>query len=354
MPALPIRDLDHVFEHTGPGVWKALAGKRLLITGGTGFVGTWLLESLLWAIEQLDLAASVVVLTRDPGRFRKRSPHLAEHPAVELLAGSVQDFVFPAGEFPFVIHAATERHFEPGWAHPASTFDLDVAATRRVLEFARSHGTRRLLFTSSGAVYGPQPSEMTHIPEDYPGAPPTTGPGTAYGQAKRVSEFLCAMYARQFGFDAPIARLFAFVGPHLPLDANYAVGNFIGDAIEGGPIRVKGDGTPYRSYLYAADLAVWLWTILVRGESARPYNVGSGDAIAIGDLAKAVARATTNAPVEIAEKAVPGAPAARYVPSVERARTELGLQRVVPLDEGIRRTYEWARAGALSPIDAFI
>src|SRR5258708_39068837 len=100
MPALPVLDLDHVVDHTGPDVWKALAGQRLLVTGGTGFVGKWLLESLLWATDRLNLGTSAVVLTRDPGRFRERSPHLAEHPAVELLAGNVQDFAFPAGDFP--------------------------------------------------------------------------------------------------------------------------------------------------------------------------------------------------------------------------------------------------------------
>jgi dTDP-glucose 4,6-dehydratase len=212
-----------------------------------------------------------------------------------------------------------------------------------MLDFACTHGIRRLLFTSSGAIYGEQPPELSHVPEDYAGAPFTTDPASAYGQAKRVSEFLCTMYSRQYGFDALIARLFAFVGPHLPLEENFAVGNFIRDALRGGPIEVKGDGTPYRSYLYAADMAAWLWTILVRGKSARPYNVGSGEAISIAELASTVARAAgQEIRIETAGQPVAGRPASRYVPCVDRAREELSLTASIPCEEGIRRTLDWA------------
>jgi len=345
MPRLPVRDLDHALEHA-ENAWQALSGARVFITGGTGFAGKWLLESLLWASDRRNLGISVSILTRDPDRFRAECPHLAGHPALSVLAGSVQTFDFPAGEFPFVIHAATESYFEPDALRPGSTFDLDLTGTRRVLEFARTHGARRVLFTSSGAVYGKQPSEMTHIPEDYAGAPLTTDTESAYGQGKRASEFLCAMYARQYGFAGLIARLFAFIGPHLPLDRNFAAGNFIRDAIAGGPVRIQGDGTPCRSYLYAADLAVWLWTILTHGESARPYNVGSGRLVTIEGLARTIVKvANEGTPIEIAGTPVPGAPPARYVPSVERAHKELGLEPLIPIEEAVLRTYNWANEG---------
>jgi nucleoside-diphosphate-sugar epimerase len=344
-------DRDHVLAHTAD-LWSELRGASIFITGGTGFVGTWLLQSLTWADDRFQLGVKATVITRSPEAFARKAPHLAAHRAIELVEADACCFRFPEGQFPFVIHAATERHFAAVPEHPLSTYDIDVKATRRVLEFARTHGTRRLLFTSSGAMYGRQPAGMTHIPEDYVGAPGTMELGSAYGHAKRMSEWMCAMYAAQDGYAALIARLFAFVGPHLPLDANFAVGNFIRDALQGGPIRIAGDGTPYRSYLYAADLAVWLWTILVKGESCRPYNVGSGEEITIADLARAVAENTRpGMKVEIAQRPVEGAAAARYVPSVAMAENELGLRPVIGLAEGIRRTYEWgmrARNGALS------
>ena len=333
MPPLPPRDLDHVLQQAA-GAFQSLAGARLFVTGGTGFVGSWLVESLLRANDRLNLGISAVLLTRDPDRFRSANPHLSNHAALTVLGGDVLTFEFPGGEFPYVIHAAM----------PAPDPGVDTRGMRHILEFAATHGTRRFLFTSSGAVYGRQPPDRTHVPEDYASEPPVTGEITPYGLAKRVSESLLVAHGRQYGFAGLIARLFAFTGPRLPLDANFAVGNFVRDALAGGPIRISGDGTPYRSYLYAADLSIWLWTVLLRGEAGRPYNVGSGQELSISELASVVAGvAAPGVSVEVAQKPVPGAPAMRYVPSVERAERELGLRPLIALEEGVRRMYEWAK-----------
>ena len=341
MHPLPSEDLEHILAHT-LSLWPDLRGTSIFITGGTGFVGTWLVESLAWANQRLHLDIKATLLTRNPAGFRQRAPHLAGESWLSLLEGDARSFDFPEGTFQFVIHVATENQFAPTLEHPLASFERDVQGTRRVLEFARTHGTRRLLFTSSGAAYGKQPAELTHIPEGYPGAPSPLDPNSAYGQAKRISEFACAMYGRQYGFDAVLARLFAFVGPHLPLDLNFAVGNFLRDVMQGGPVKIGGDGTPYRSYLYAADLAIWLWTLLVHGEPARLYNVGSANEVTIAELARVVVDNTVpGTRIEIAQKPTPGAAPARYVPLVERAEKELGLKPLISLAEGVKRMYAW-------------
>jgi len=341
------RDLDHVLEHTEP-LWTGARGARIFITGGTGFVGTWITESLLWANRRLGLDLSAVLLTRNPDAFRRRSPHLAGDASVTLLTGDAASFAWPTGSFALVIHAATGHSVAPDAEHPTGTFDRDIAAMRRVLDFARAAGVRRLLFTSSGAVYGKQPPELSHVSEDYPGAPLATDTASAYGAAKRVSEYLCACYSQVYGIEAVIGRLFAFMGPHLPLDQHYAAGNFLRDALRGGPIDIAGDGTPRRSYLYAADLAIWLWTILFRGQPARLYNVGSSQEISIADLARAIGREVApDAEIRIAQTARPGTPAARYVPSTDRAENELGLRVWIPMDESIRRSRDWHRRASL-------
>ena len=339
---LPPRDLEHVFEHTAP-LWEDLRSESIFLTGATGFIGSWLLETLLWISDRLNLGCTAVVLTRTPDKFRARLPHLYEHSAVSVVAGDVQSFAFPEGRFAFAIHAATDRTAASDDV-PLGSFEHDIAGTRRVLEFARARSVRRLLFTSSGAVYGHQPATLSQITEDYPGAPLPEDVGSAYGHAKRVSELMCVAHGLSHGFDALIARLFAFVGPRLPLDAHYAIGNFVRDALEGKSIRISGDGTPFRSYLYAADLSIWLWTILFRGVPALPYNVGSTRPVTISELARTVQIATqTTLGIEIAATPIPGLPAQRYVPATARAEHGLGLRTLISLDEAIRRTFDWHR-----------
>lgn len=334
-------DLDHILGQTGT-MWEELRGARLFITGGTGFFGCWLLESFLWANEAHNLGATVVVLSRDPEAFARKAPHLAQSPFVTLHAGDVRSFPFPEGEFSHIIHAATEASAKLNAEAPILMLDTIIEGTRRVLDFAVACGAKKFLLTSSGAVYGRQPSDITHTPEEYAGAPDPLDVGAAYGNGKRMAEHLCSLYAKRHGFEAKIARCYAFVGPHLPLDIHFAIGNFIRDALKGGPIRVKGDGSSYRSYLYAADLAVWLWTILFCGSSMRAYNVGSSKEISIAQLAEAVRETLHCAlPIEIVgPQTSEGAPS-YYVPSVELAAKELGLRERFTLQEAIWRTAQW-------------
>ena len=333
-------DLDHVLRQTA-GLWDELRGGRVFVTGGTGFFGCWLLEAFLWANDHLKVGTSIVVLTRDGNAFAKKAPHLAGHPVVTLHDGDVRTFEFPDGEFSHVIHAATDSGTTLDDRDRLLMFDTIVGGTRRTLEFARHSSARRFLLTSSGAVYGRQPAEVTHVPEEYSGGPDPANAGQVYAEGKRAAEMLCAVYA-DAQLQPTIARCFAFVGPYLPLDVHFAVGNFIRDALQGGPIRIKGDGTPYRSYLYAADLAIWLWTILLRGQPMRPYNVGSAAALTIQELARVVAQTVKpSLEIEAAEQPIAGTPAERYVPDISRADSELGLRPTVSLADGIRRTVAW-------------
>ena len=331
-------DLDHVLDHTRE-LWEELRGERIFITGGTGFFGCWLLESFAWANQRLGLNASATVLTRNPDAFFKKMPHLVENPALHFFEGGMGSFSFLEGHFSHIIHAASQPSSSQDPIGNLDQFDANVQGTRRVLEFASLCGAKKFLFTSSGAVYGQQPGGLTHIQEDYAGAPDVLQPGTAYGQSKRISEFLCCAYARESGLQVLIARCFAFVGPHLPLDANYAIGNFIRDGLNGGPIMIKGDGTPIRSYLYTADLAIWTWVILFSGRSCYPYNIGSSESISILELAETVRNMVSpGMEINIAKTPAQGQHPERYVPSVARAKTQLGLEPWVSLEEAVRRT----------------
>lgn len=335
------QDLDHVIERTRE-LWTEARGQSFFITGGTGFFGRWLLDSFIRANDVLELDARAVVLTRDPAKILAVAPYLAARSDVRFVQGDMGRFEIPTGEFRYVVHAATEVGTSPEAA--ARIVESTIDGTRRVLELAQRCGTAKLLFTSSGAVYGRQPADMTHVSETYSGAPDPLLTASAYGEVKRLAEHLCASAARLHGFEAKIARCFAFVGPHLPLDGAYAIGNFIGDALAGRTIRIQSDGTPRRSYLYAADLAVWLWTILFRGANAEAYNVGSENDYSLKEIAETVGRVIAGTScVDVAQMPNAGAAPARYVPSTAKARTMLGLTTAVPLEEAIRRTAQWHR-----------
>jgi dTDP-glucose 4,6-dehydratase len=182
---------------------------------------------------------------------------------------------------------------------------------------------------------------MTHAPEDYAESRDTLPPTSAYGKGKREAEQLCIDANSRTGIHVKIARCFAFVGPHLPLDRHFAIGNFLRDALAGRPIAVR-DGRPFRSYMYAADLAVWLWTILARGACCRPYNVGSDHAVSIADVAPHVAGLIgTSVEIQITDANPRTATASYYVPDTKRARSELGLTCDVDLTDAIERTFTW-------------
>jgi len=336
-PPLPKEDLEHVLTHTLP-LWEQLRGGRIFVTGATGFFGIWLLETFAHANRALNLGASLVALSRNPDAFYAKVPHLADEPSIILHQGDVRNFEFPERAFTHVIHAGITSSAP---IPPLEMLDTIIQGTRRTLDFAVASGAKRFLFVSSGAVYGKQPPEMTHIPESYMGGPDTMDPNSAYGEGKRIGELLCSIAHKEHGLETTIARCFAFVGPHLPLDAHFAIGNFIRDAMRGEPIRVK-DGSPYRSYLYAADLAIWLWTIVVKGEACQPYNVGSDQEITINDLARTVASTFSNsvAPLAPSPSNFNSSPS-RYVCSVERARGELGLQVRIDPAHSIAYTSRW-------------
>jgi len=350
MPTHPIiaEDIRGVLSRTR-SLWPDLQGATVFVTGATGFFGIWLIETLLAANREFTLNCRLIALSRHPDRFATKAPHLAIDPAVSWITGDVRTFAFPTESITHVIHAATEASAKLNVENPQAMLDVCVEGTRRVLALAKEKQPARMLVTSSGAVYGRQPPELSHIPEDFMGGPDPLDPHSAYAEGKRAAEQLCAIACLPppagAGLHITIARCFAFIGPHLPLDAHFAVGNFIRDALAGGPIYVKGDGTPCRSYLYAADLIEWLLTILVRGQVGRAYNVGSEEVVSIGQLAGLVANAmkfgscsVTSPLVEVSAPCRQAGAPEQYVPLCTRANTELALTRSRSLSEAVDRT----------------
>lgn len=333
-------DLKEVLAQT-QSVWSQLRNASLFITGGTGFIGCWLLEALRHADQSLGLNLQVHVLTRDPEAFRRKAPHLADYPAFQFVAGDVTQFSLPKTTITHVIHAATDASAQLNEENPLKMFETAVEGTQQALKLAAHFKGSRLLFLSSGAVYGQQPWEMERVAEGWNGGPAVTDPRNAYAEAKRAAEMYCAIYQKQFGVDCVTARIFSLLGPYQVLGIHFAAGNFIRDAMAGKPIVVNGNGLPCRSYLYAADLVVWLLHLLVRGETGKAYNVGSERSVSIKELAERVATVLGTGEYRILGAADAGWNPGRYVPDTRQIREAFGVTETVTLEESILRTARW-------------
>jgi dTDP-glucose 4,6-dehydratase len=342
---LPEADLAEVTQHAREAflhMWRA----NLFLTGGTGFFGKWLLESLLYANRELRLHLQATLLTRNAEAFRRSAPHIANDPDVTLLEGDVRSFAFPRGAFTHIVHGAADSTGRQTTQPENELAETIVEGTRRVLEFADGTGAGRLLFLSTGAVYG-RSTPLLQTPESYLDTHPAPLLPNSYDEAKRQAETLC-LEAASPEFEVTVARCFAFVGPHLPLDTHFAIGNFLGAAIRDEAIQIHGDGTPRRSWLYMSDLAAWLWTLAAAGKSGRAYNVGSDETYTIAEAARLTAatlrpdgHGDSSLPIRIEGQPIPGAPANNYVPDITRARQDLDLHVTVPLAEALRRTARW-------------
>lgn len=319
-----------------------LSGTRIFLTGATGFIGYW----LLLAIHSLNLRGAeirVLALSRDPQRFLARRPECGAMTWLEWVQGDVRSYPQPSGAFDSFIHAAADTSPEAA-ADPLGLFDSIVSGTRHVLEHARSVHTRRILLLSSGAIYGEQPETMERLRETAAIACNPLHADNAYGEAKRAMEMLATCYAHSHAIEPVIARCFAFIGYGLP--PHLAIGQFIRDALSAPQITVKGNGRPVRSYLYAADLAIWLLAALSRGNAGCAYNVGSPQSLTLGQTAATVQHVL--APDQALVIMGGGASARqRYVPDTELIEQTLGIKVWTDLPDAIAKTARcvpWADA----------
>jgi nucleoside-diphosphate-sugar epimerase len=332
---LPARDLADITERNA-ALFRELAGAHVLITGAAGFAGSWMLESLLFAADELGVDVHATAVVRNANDFRARHPHLVSHGRVETIAADVRRLRLDTPPT-HVIHAASATSPERHLVDPGDIIDTIERGTRRILELAAESGARRTLVLSSGSVYQRGARDVHQMDEEHATVVEGASLAERLGAAKRRAE----RSVEESGVHASIARIFTVVGPRLP-SAQFAISQFLDDALANRPVRVTGDGTPVRTYLYAADLVNWCWTILVRGDARRVYNVGASQEHEIADVADRVAR--LRAPkLDVRTESSPTTTIDRYVPDTSRARDELGLEAWTGFDDALHRTWTWLK-----------
>ena len=252
-----------------------------------------------------------------------------------MIEGDVRSFNFPSGDFYAVIHGATDV---VAGNDELTTLDVCVEGTRRVLDFAVQSKSEKFLLISSGSVYGKQPYDVERLNENYA----SSLDESAYSLGKYTAEWLSRQYHHNHGLKVSIARCFAFVGPYMEFDKQFAIGNFIKAVCEGKSITINGDGTAIRTYMYAADLSIWLLKLLVSSEGLSVFNVGGKDIYTIKELAeKVVSVLNSEIPICISSKPVENHQRSRYVPDIGKAENILRLRPQVGLDQAILRTADW-------------
>lgn len=325
--------------------WREIQNASFFITGGSGLFGRWLISALLEANRRLGTNITATVLTRNPEALRSWLTPLETKQAITVLQGDVLDFEFPKREYTHIIHmATTSAHETFAGEDSLSKYHMLTRGTERVMQFAAQSCAKKVLFTSSGVAYGAYPESLQRVPETYAGAPATTDAESGLGQGKRSAEFICSYYANRFSLSLSIARCFSFVGPGIPLNIHYAIGNFIRDALAGNNIVVKGNGLPMRSFLYLGDLVHWLLAILVDGKHNTVYNVGSDQAVSISELAHLVRDLLApHASVIVQGNAgysVGNFNRNWYVPDITRAKSELDVEVWTTLEKAIQHSAE--------------
>lgn len=323
---------------------RSLNGKRLFITGGTGFFGLWLLTALR-NLNAQGIHIEVCVLSRNPDVFVNRNPQFANQPWLYFIVGNVRDFSIPKKQFDLLLHAATETSMA-AHADEIKMFNDIYLGTQKVMELAQKCGVGRVLLISSGAVYGAQPFELAHQPDESQLACDPFSATSAYGEGKRAMELLGTLLQKNSSIASISARCFTFCGPGLPLNAHFAVGNFILDALYNEQITVQGDGSTMRSYLYGADLSVWLLFLLINGESGKSYNVGSEESISIRDLAMKVrdVLAPHKKVITLQNPSQKNKEIQSYVPATTRAKA-LGCRQWTTLEDSLKQTASFIQAG---------
>lgn len=338
----------------------ALAGKHVLIVGGAGFLGYYLVQTLTSA-NRTDAVGAKIRLTVWDSFSRGLPPWLAELASDGALALEKRDIVHALGpevaDFDFIIHAGSIASPTYYKRFPIETMDANVNGLRNLLEYARRQADRGralsgFLFFSSSEIYGDPTPDAIPTPETYRGLVSCTGPRACYDESKRFGETLCVNFAQVHGVRVAMARPFNNIGPGLKISDRRVLPDFARDVLAGRSIEMLSDGGPKRTYCYVGDAIAGYYKILVRGRPGEPYNIGvESPEISVSELAERVSRiaaelfgykgkvirARSDDETYLADNP------ARRCPTIAKARAELGYAPVVELDDALRRSLLWYR-----------
>jgi dTDP-glucose 4,6-dehydratase len=323
---------------------EALRGEHLFLSGGTGILGTWLLELIKVLNDEHGFEIRVTVYSRHARDFASRWPHLGQREYFRFEEGDIRYFTEFPSDIRYIIHAAalTDRRLLA--SQPSSVAEVNGVGTMRILRAANLlEDVRKFVLLSSGLVYGAQPWDLPRVDESFAGPLRCNDVNAVYAESKRFAEVVAQSAISETKIPLVTLRPFAFVGPYQSLQLPWAVTDFIRDSFTGGPIRIMGDGATVRSLMYASDFAFGVLAALTKGKARETYNIGSPEAVDLITLAKMITQSFTPVPEIRAGLGQSGTDRNRLVPDICKAQSDIGLQVTVPLADAIQRTITWNR-----------
>ncbi|NLL13013.1 MAG: NAD-dependent epimerase/dehydratase family protein [Fibrobacter sp.] len=335
------RDCEEIFPELCKFA-EDLRDSSLLITGGTGFMGTWITEVITFLNDSFSLDIKLFLMARNAHQLINILPHIAKRKDVTLISSDVSVIYELPDQINYIIHAAGSPDNRLNANDPLRVVRTIVNGTASLLDSAsRLQDLRRIVNISSASIYGNQPEEITRIPEKFYSGPDINLAMSAYAEGKRMSEVLCSIYRTQYRMEIVTIRPFAFIGPYQSLDRPWAINNFLSDALNKGPIRILGDGSTVRSYMYPSDMVNWVLNILLRGKNGFVYNMGSTEEIKLMQLAQKIASFFSDK-IDIQSNIAPVSnKISRLIPDTSLAEKDLQLRLTVSLDEALFRSIEW-------------
>ena len=324
-----------------PGLPKRLTGHRIAVVGGTGFVGAWLAEAVAALNDDLGIQLRIDLLGRGAAAWLEAHPHLNR----DFISVQMVDVRSPfelARDTTLVLFAAGHADPRLHASDPHQVFQTSVHGAGHALAVAaRLELLHRFVNISSGLALGGMPGDRA-LGETDIGVLDFTRFHNVYAEARRSAESLVAAYSGQYRIPVSTARAFTFIGPYQPLDAPWALNNFMRDALSGNDIRIHGDGSTRRSYLYGSDVAAWLLKLLVDGRDGEVYNFGGREPISHSEVAAQVATITSPSPA-LVHKSQPGAAGRShdFFPDIAHTTAALGVQPVFGVQESIERSMRW-------------
>lgn len=321
-----------------------LANSRLFITGGTGFLGTWLLELISVLNSRHGFNTQVTVFSRAATEFASRTKHLGSNKEFTFVDGDIRYLTELPRETDYIIHAAALTDRRLFASTPTAVGEVNAFGLSRLLRAAiLIEELKKVLVVSSGLVYGPQALDVESIDESYSAGFSSANANAIYAESKRFAESMATSFISEAKLPIVMIRPFAFVGPYQSLQLPWAITDFIRDSLAGRPIKIMGDGSTVRSLMYASDYAFWTLAALVRGASRDVYNVGSPEPINLLALARMITLHFNPAPEILTRVGQSGHETTRLVPCVTKAVKNLGVTQTVSLADAIKKTIAWHR-----------